>query len=166
MKTLLRFLIAVLLIGSSAGCASQKSSRSAESEVLHNQALKALDNHRFIIRVDEFYPVGKPVKKASDSYMLMRDDRCEIKFSPDLLTGHPFDVSGGNYTADAKITKVKSKKNGDLQFNMKVFGTDQWKEYRISITLYKTTNQCFVQLQNEFNKQVIRLKGHIYALAD
>ena len=169
MKTRLRFLLAVLLICSFAGCASQKklqkSFRSAESEVLHQQALKALVEGRFIIRVDEFYPDGEPVKMATDSYMLMRDDQYEIKFSPDLSTGL-FYMSDENYMSNTKITKGKSKKNGDIQFDVKIFGAFQWKEYRISITLYNDTNQCFVQLQNQFNKEIIGLKGHIYPLAD
>lgn len=165
MKTLSRFLIAVLLVGSSAGCASQKSSRSAESEVLHKQALKALDNHRFIIRVDEFYPVGKPVKKASDSYMLMRDDRCEIKFSPDFLTGSHI-ITRDDFSSTAELSEAEKKKNGDREFVMKLKNNEQWRENKVLIILYENTNQCFVQFQNESNKNIYRLKGHIYPLAE
>ncbi len=58
MKTILKPLSIIILIMALAGCAAQKSGnnpgKSTAEEVLYTQALKALEERNFIIKIDEF----------------------------------------------------------------------------------------------------------------
>ena len=59
MKTILKPLSIIILIMALAGCAAQKSGnnpgKSTAEEVLYTQALKALEERNFIIKIDEFH---------------------------------------------------------------------------------------------------------------
>ena len=62
MKTILKPLSIIILIMALAGCAAQKSGntpgKSTAEEVLYTQALKALEERNFIIKIDEFHSVS------------------------------------------------------------------------------------------------------------
>lgn len=87
------------------------------------QAIQALDERKFIIEATEFYfPGGKPpTKSETNSQIFMDGNKAVIRFSPDLFPRSPMDH--WNIEDDAaEITKGEHKKNGDIQFCMKIDG--------------------------------------------
>ena len=178
MKTLLKIPASIMLIMAMAGCAAQKSANKADekSEASHMQALKALNEQKFIIKVNEFYlssdnsanrsPDKSPVKSATDSYISMQGSRAVIKFAPDLSPRPPFNYENIEDNA-AEITKEKSKKNGDIQYSMIIKGEQNFQNRKVLITLYNNSNKCFVRVTNEIlSYHVVDFTGEIYPLEE
>ena len=72
----------------------------------------------------------------------------EGRFTPDLFPKTPL----GNLTItddSAEITLEKRKKNGDIQFCMRMTGPANSQDRKVIITLYKDTDKCHVQVSNE-----------------
>ena len=71
-----------------AGCAVQKSGnntgKSTAEEVLYTQALKALEERNFIIKIDEFhFPSDKAPVNSTNSYVSMQGSHAVIRMSQD-----------------------------------------------------------------------------------
>ena len=104
----------------------------------------------FVIEANEFYlPEDKsPVKSSTGNYISMEGKRGVISFTPDLFPKTPL----GNLTItddSAEITLEKRKKNGDIQFCMRMTGPANSQDRKVIITLYKDTDKCHVQVSNE-----------------
>lgn len=89
MKTILKPLSIIILIMALAGCAAQKSGntpgKSTAEEVLYTQALKALEERNFIIKIDEFhFPSDKAPVNSTNSYVSMQGSHagCHRIFHP------------------------------------------------------------------------------------
>ena len=168
MKTILKPLSIIILIMALAGCAAQKSGnnpgKSTAEEVLYTQALKALEERNFIIKIDEFhFPSDKAPVNSTNSYVSMQGSHAVIRMSQDFPSQIP---SNRNTESDnAEITKGTTKKNGDMQFSMKIKGGLPRQSWEFLIVLYKNTNECFVQTHGGYDgTNVINFKGHIYPL--
>ena len=168
MKTILKPLSIIILIMALAGCAAQKSGnnpgKSTAEEVLYTQALKALEERNFIIKIDEFhFPSDKAPVNSTNSYVSMQGSHAVIRMSQDFPSQIP---SNRNTESDnAEITKGTTKKNGDMQFSMKIKGGLPRQSWEFLIVLYKNTNECFVQTNGGYDgTNVINFKGHIYSL--
>ena len=167
MKTLLKLLAILTLLISSTSCQTQKTSvdvaTAGNSEILYQQALKALDNHNFVIEATEIYlPSSKsPMKITSGSYLSMNGSQGIINFTSDVFPRDPWSylVITDN---EAEITKVKEKKNGDQIYKVKIDGEEQWLRRSVMITLYNNTNQCFVQINDRAGMKVADFKGNVY----
>ena len=167
MKTILKSLSIIILVVAMAGCAAQKGGNKADtfgSEALYIQALKALKNRNFIIKINEFYfPSDKAPVNSTNSYVSMQGSHAVIRMSQDFPSQIP---SNRNTESDnAEITKGTTKKNGDMQFSMKIKGGLPRQSWEFLIVLYKNTNECFVQTNGGYDgTNVINFKGHIYPL--
>lgn len=170
MRIIQKLLAILLFIVALAGCAAQKTgNRAGEStaeEVLYKQAIQALDERKFIIEATEFYfPGGKPpTKSETNSHISMDGNKAVIRFSPDLFPRSPLDH--WNIEDDAaEITKGEHKKNGDIQFSMKIDGAQKWQDKELIIILYKNTNACFVYVNGGYSgHNIVNFKGDIYPL--
>lgn len=176
MKTLLKSLQITVLVMALASCATQKrvvnntpEIKAVVSQVQYDQALKALDEHQFIIKTKEFYfPRGNPRTKVStDSYVSMQGSEAVMRLSPSLFLGTPIHYLNIMDSA-AKITKGKVKKNGDAQFILEINGGHYWTGYKLLITLYGNSNKCEArvnggkfEMDNNFN-----FKGEVYPFKD
>lgn len=169
MRTLISLLPALMLIVSLSGCQTRKLAldSSIESEGLHQQALLALEQQKFIIEANEFvFPsVSSPAKMSSGSYISMQDSKATISFTPDVFPGSPWSYLKIEDNA-AGIEKKDSKKNGDLLFSMKMDGGKPWLRRVILITLYPNTNKCFVQVNEQTGANVVNIKGVVYPKTD
>ena len=152
-----------------AGCAVQKSGnntgKSTAEEVLYTQALKALEERNFIIKIDEFhFPSDKAPVNSTNSYVSMQGSHAVIRMSQDFPSQIP---SNRNTESDnAEITKGTTKKNGDMQFSMKIKGGLPRQSWEFLIVLYKNTNQCFVNINRGHSGQnIVNFKGCVYPLA-
>ena len=169
MKTILKPLSIIILIMALAGCAAQKSGnnpgKSTAEEVLYTQALKALEERNFIIKIDEFhFPSDKAPVNSTNSYVSMQGSHAVIRMSQDFPSQIP---SNRNTESDnAEITKGTTKKNGDMQFSMKIKGGLPRQSWEFLIVLYKNTNQCFVNINRGHSGQnIVNFKGYVYPLA-
>lgn len=139
MKTILKPLSIIILIMALAGCAAQKSGntpgKSTAEEVLYTQALKALEERNFIIKIDEFhFPSDKAPVNSTNSYVSMQGSHAVIRMSQDFPSQIP---SNRNTESDnAEITKGSAKKNGDIQFHMLIKGAEKWQDRELIIILY------------------------------
>lgn len=171
MKTALRLPLLILLTALAAGCAAQKhtgrADEAAASQALYGQALQALEEHRFTIEIGEFqFPDGKPPVIATDSRISMQNGRIVIRLSPDLAPHRPFDHLNIE-SRDAIMTKDKSSKNGNAQFDIKVKGAKKWQDTLLQITLYRNTNECFVRVKGGNSEvETVRLKGRVLPTAE
>lgn len=161
MKEILKLLPLVLFVIASTSCRTQKPVDN-KSQVLYQEASKALDEHRFILEAYEFYlPSDKsPVKYSSGSYISMYGSKALIKYSPDLAPPNPagyLDIKDDK----AKITREKDSKKGDMHFTLSLKGDEHWKNRKILITLYKNTNECFVQIYNDYGSLLASFKGYV-----
>lgn len=166
MRKLLRQLplLALVIVLSSCQVKKQMADNpSVKSEILYQQALKALDEGMFIIEGEEFYfpSVKRPVKISRGSYISMQNPKAVINFTPDVFPKYPWTWLIIEDNA-AQLTKGKTKKNGDLQFHLKVEGNQEWLRRNILITLYKGTNECFVRVNNRAGSNLVDFKGKIY----
>ena len=169
MKTILKPLSIIILIMALAGCAAQKSGnnpgKSTAEEVLYTQALKALEERNFIIKIDEFhFPSDKAPVNSTNSYVSMQGSHAVIRMSQDCPSRF---LSYQNTESDnAEITKGSAKKNGDIQFHMLIKGAEKWQDRELIILLYKNTNQCFVNINRGHSGQnIVNFKGYVYPLA-
>lgn len=168
MKTILKSLSIIILVVAMAGCAAQKGGNKADtfgSEALYIQALKALKNRNFIIKINEFYfPSDKAPVNSTNSYVSMQGSHAVIRMSQDFPSQIP---SNRNTESDnAEITKGSAKKNGDIQFHMLIKGAEKWQDRELIIILYKNTNQCFVNINRGHSGQnIVNFKGYVYPLA-
>lgn len=168
MKTILKSLSIIILVVAMAGCAAQKGGNKADtfgSEALYIQALKALKNRNFIIKINEFYfPSDKAPVNSTNSYVSMQGNHAVIRMSQDFPSQIP---SNRNTESDnAEITKGSAKKNGDIQFHMLIKGAEKWQDRELIIILYKNTNQCFVNINRGHSGQnIVNFKGYVYPLA-
>ncbi|MCD8275337.1 MAG: DUF4251 domain-containing protein [Alistipes sp.] len=169
MKTPPRILVLIILVMSVAGCAAQKggnnTGKSTAEEMLYTQALKALEERNFIIKIDEFhFPSDKVPVNSTNSYVSMQGSHAVIRMSQDCPSRF---LSYQNTESDnAEITKGSVKKNGDIQFHMLIKGAEKWQDRELIIILYKNTNQCFVNINRGHSGQnIVNFKGYVYPLA-
>lgn len=165
--------MAILLIALGS-CAAQKAVNSDDktpdniSKTTYEQALDALDEQKFTIKIAEFhFPSGKEsVIFATHSYISMLGNYGTIRFSPDLAPRSPMDHLNAEDNA-AEITKGKRKKNGDMFYCMKIYGTHPWQRNKILITLYKNSNKCFIQIKGtRLEATILSIKGYVYPLKE
>ncbi len=168
MKTALKLSAAIMLTMALAGCVAQKqvgrTDQAIASQALYGQALQVLEERCFIIEVSEFYMPGKkaPVKPAVSSYISLQGDRAVIRFAPDLATRPSFDRLNITDNA-AKLTKEKQKRNGDMQFCLKMDGGFNSQNRKVVITLFRDTNKCYVRVTNDlYGYSIADLTGYIY----
>lgn len=171
MKTALKLQPIIVLIIVFIGCQAPKTVidiKKAESEVLYNQAFKALEERKFIIKGDEFsFPSNEsPNKYSTDSYISMQNDQAIIKFSPDLFPRTPWDHLNIK-DDDAQISKGKRKKNGEIQYTVRMKGHLYWMNRQILITLYEGTHKCFVRVDDGHAKyNIVNFTGYIFPLEE
>lgn len=168
MKTALKLSAAIMLTMALAGCVAQKQAGKADktsaSCARHEMALRALEERCFIIEVSEFYMPGKkaPVKPAVSSYISLQGDRAVIRFAPDLSTRPSFDRLNITDHA-AKLTEEQQKRNGDMQFCLKMDGGFNSQNRKVVITLFRDTNKCYVRVTNDlYGYSIADLTGYIY----
>lgn len=172
MNYLLKLLPSLSLVLILAGCSAQKSvtrstaatsAAAAASQASYIAALDALDNHRFIIWAREFYfPSSEtPVKYSSDSYVRMSNGLAVVRFSPELFPQSPLGSLNISDKA-AEVTKLKSLKNGDQQYRIKIDGGKQWLKEILLITVFKNSNECTVQLKGyNADALIVTFRGQI-----
>lgn len=154
------------------GCGAQKSTIKSEANIVdYEQALTALDNGKFIIEANEFHiprTYTEEIKYSTGSFITMQNNRATLNFSQDLFPRSPL----SNLLIDdapAKIIKVKTQKNGDIEYKLDIDGSQYWTKRRLLITLYSNTNSCYVQIYGRYgydNSYILSFKGHIYPKAD
>lgn len=167
MKIRLELLLVLMIILVFISCRTSKTSvdvKPMESEMLYQQAIKALEAQTFMIEAQEVYLPNsqKTVRNSAGCYISMSGQRARINFTPDVFPRTPLKhlkIEDDN----AEIKQAKVKKNGDLQYTMKIDGEEEWLRRKILITLYKNTNQCFVQLHNRSGELLLNFRGNIYA---
>lgn len=165
MKRLIKlFLLSMLLITMSC-CQMTKplASQTDDSEIIYKQTLKALDKQMFIIQACEFYfpTVKSPIKMSTGSYISLEGQHGVICFSPDVFPGDPWSYLMIEDNM-AKLTKEKSKKNGDQQYSIKINKDKEWLKRTILITIYKNTNMCYVKVNDRTGTNIVDFKGDIY----
>lgn len=170
MKTILKPLSIIILIMALAGCAAQKSGnnpgKSTAEEVLYTQALKALEERNFIIKIDEFhFPSDKAPVNSTNSYVSMQGNHAVIRMSQDFPSA--FSSNRDTESDAVEISDGERKRKGNMQFHMKIKGAEKWQDKELIIILYNNTNQCFVRLHGGYaGVNVINFKGHIYPMAE
>ena len=170
MKTILKPLSIIILIMALAGCAAQKSGntpgKSTAEEVLYTQALKALEERNFIIKIDEFhFPSDKAPVNSTNSYVSMQGSHAVIRMSQDFPSA--FSSNRDTESDAVEISDGERKRKGNMQFHMKIKGAEKWQDKELIIILYNNTNQCFVRLHGGYaGVNVINFKGHIYPMAE
>lgn len=154
MNKILKLLFTTALITVSIGCQTQRVATKSDvnkvaSEVNYKQALKALNDQKFIIKIEEFYDSSNetPLQYPTDSYISMQGDKATLRLSPELFYNNTVQYTVEDNTT--KISKAKQLKNGDMEYRMKIFGDANWKKKNIIITLYKDSNNCFVMIKNQ-----------------
>ena len=169
MKTILKSLSIIILVVAMAGCAAQKGGNKADtfgSEALYIQALKALKNRNFIIKINEFYfPSDKAPVNSTNSYVSMQGNHAVIRMSQDFPSA--FSSNRDTESDAVEISDGARKRKGNMQFHMKIKGAEKWQDKELIIILYNNTNQCFVRLHGGYaGVNVINFKGHIYPMAE
>lgn len=152
MKAIVKILSVIALIITLTGCRTRHSVVNVTERVLYERALKALNERQFIIEANEFYLERfdvSPVKRVLGSYISMQGNLAIIKYSADLFPKYPFELLETKDN-NAKMTDIKSKRNGDVQFTIEIDDEQPWKRCRISIVLYKNTNKCFVRVKAKY----------------
>lgn len=136
------------------------------AETLYQQAVKALNEQKFRINANEFFFPGdkSPVKPSVGNYLSMQGKQAVLKFSPDLFPGTP--LSYLTITdEDAEIVEEKRKKNGDVQYSLKMIGLANNQDRKILITLYKNSNKCYVQVFNELLAyHIVDFTGQVFPI--
>lgn len=174
MKTLLKTLPIAILIVALASCAAQKiavnntaETKAVVSQVLYDQALKALDERQFTIQAKEFYFPNK-IQASADSYISMQGDGVVVRFAPNIF---PSSVRFAPLLIEddiAKMTRGKVKKNGDAQFVLTLSGEYHGiQEYKALITLYHNSNNCVVRLENgRTGANVANFRAEVFPVRD
>lgn len=162
MKTVLKSLFIMLIMTS---CAAQKAGNKADtfgSEALYIQALQALENQNFIIKINEFYfPSDKAPVNSTNSYVSMQGSHAVIRVSQDFPSA--FSSNRDTESDAAEITGGERKRKGDMQFHMKIKGAEKWQDRELIIILYNNTNQCFVHINRGHSGQnIVNFKGYVY----
>lgn len=162
MKTVLKSLFIMLIMTS---CAAQKAGNKADtfgSEALYIQALQALENQNFIIKINEFYfPSDKAPVNSTNSYVSMQGSHAVIRVSQDFPSA--FSSNRDTESDAAEITGGERKRKGDMQFHMLIKGAEKWQDRELIIVLYKNTNQCFVHINRGHSGQnIVNFKGYVY----
>ena len=169
MKTILKPLSIIILIMALAGCAAQKSGntpgKSTAEEVLYTQALKALEERNFIIKIDEFhFPSDKAPVNSTNSYVSMQGSHAVIRMSQDFPSA--FSSNRDTESDAVEISDGERKRKGNMQFHMKIKGAEKWQDKELIIILYNNTNQCFVNINRGHSGQnIVNFKGYVYPLA-
>lgn len=175
MKTGLNILPAVVLAVLFVGCKTQKQTVKAgveamKSERLHEQALQAFDERKFIVEAKEFFfPDNKPrLDYALSGYISLNGSTAVVQFFPVINRNFPeYALSNENLEDNSAIfTKEKTKRNGDVIYSMKVQGEEHWLNRKIIITLYHNSNQCHVQLNGKgiYEGNIVSFTGNAYPL--
>lgn len=176
MKPAWKFLLLSLLSAAAAGCAAQqKASADRPGTQKHAEALQALENRRFIIRVGEaqnvfFTLAPKPVMNAPSSWVRMLGDRGAFHFDPELFP-HNRIVQLRVEDDNAKLVREKTRRNGDVRYMLRIIDADTWTQHDFLITLYHDSNACYVQLDLGrkgmiTNKDALRIRGCIFPLSE
>ena len=101
-----------------AGCAAQKGVNKADtfgSEALYIQALKALKNRNFIIKINEFYfPSDKAPVNSTNSYVSMQGNHAVIRMSQDCPSA--FSSNRDTESDAVEISDGERKRKGNMQF--------------------------------------------------
>lgn len=150
------------------GCAAQRHS-AASGRQAYETALAALETQRFVIEIDDVY--GKKGKKADthQSYVRMKDRFAEFNFAPDFF--RPSDTKGtmSHYRAsdeNACFEKIRTKRNGDVQFQIQ--GRLDWRKMggRCLVTLFHDSERVSLDFFDYLNRPYGTAKGVVHSLKE
>ena len=159
-KTIFRLFIVVNLILVFVGCKTQQVTPT--NKALYHKSLENLDAKNFVIKIIEFYDKGSEkysnLHLPLEGYVSVKGDKSVLRLSKDL----PYSSSyGSSFVEDNSSQLINKKKNkkGDTLFDLKINGGEVWLIYTLQVTLYKNSNQCFVQIKNMWDKEFATFKG-------
>lgn len=162
-------LLCILMMFVCIGCQTKTAvtqMSTTEPEMRHQEAIKVLEEHKFIIEADELYlPTEKvAVVTSPGNYISLNGQQAVVNFTEDVFPRSPWTYLIINDKA-AQITKVTTRKNGNIEYCIEIDGGQTWLKRTVLITLYANTNECFVQVKDRRTGQpVVDFKGRIYEL--
>ena len=143
-----------------AGCAAQKGGNKADtfgSEALYIQALKALKNRNFIIKINEFYfPSDKAPVNSTNSYVSMQGNHAVIRMSQDFPSA--FSSNRDTESDAVEISDGERKRKGNMQFHMKIKGAEKWQDKELIIILYNKLQRAYLPNGRGYRKKRIAVK--------
>lgn len=159
MKQPIRFLTAALLLATAMGCSAQKAAEPSRGVCIeHAQAVKAIEQRRFRIDIDEcFSHSDKPPVPVTGSYLILDRTQGTMRLVPIVFPRYSLSAL---FVEDpnAVFRMEKTKKRGHLRFTLQINGKKTMEGGTALVTLYAGSNRCLIQFyKNDF-------RGRIYPL--
>lgn len=138
-----------------------------ESSAVHLQAVKALDEGNFVIEADEFFipsmESDKPFRSSTRSFISLENGKAVIKIYPDVT---PPNITWSNMETigSGMITFQKmNKKNGEMKYLLDIVDDDEnWKNLKGTLTLYRDSNKCYLQLFRKISgDKIVSINGQV-----
>lgn len=142
----IRFLSAALLLTTLSGCAAQKAAdHSGSGSIAHAQAVKALEQRRFRIDIDEiFFHSDKAPISTTGSYLSLDGTHGTMRFTPAAFPREPLNyLFVEDYNAKFRVEKPNRK--GNIRFTLRIDGEKELEGGTALVTLYGGSNRCLIQ---------------------
>lgn len=146
MKPLMKFLLTALLSVALSGCAAQKAADHSGSEpIVHAQAMKAIEQRRFRIDVDEiFFHSDKAPISTTGSYLSLDGTHGTMRFTPAAFPREPLNyLFVEDQNAKLRVEKINGK--GNIRFTLRIEGKKRFEGRTALVTLYAGSNRCLIQ---------------------
>ena len=139
----------LLLAALLSGCAAQRHATFTANadEMAHQTALAALESRRFVIDIDEVYTRKGQKLDSHQSYLRMQGAFAEFCFAPDFFTPRNGHIMSRLRMPDeqADFEKIRTKRNGDIQFRIR--SRRGWTETDCDclMTLYHDSDRVYLE---------------------
>ena len=146
MKRFMLLLLSATLL--SGGCASQKQASATHAgHAAYRTALAALESQRFVVNLDEVYTRKGQKLNSHQSYLRMQGAFAEFCFAPDFFTPRNGHIMSRLRMPDeqADFEKIRTKRNGDIQFRIR--SRRGWTETDCDclMTLYHDSDRVYLE---------------------
>lgn len=160
MKQLFSFLSMLLLLMTLSDCAAQKAADHSGSSIAHAQAVKALEQRRFRIDIDEiFFHSDKAPISTTGSYLSLDGTHGTMRFTPAAFPREPLNyLFVEDYNAKFRVEKRDRK--GNIRFTLQIDGEKEMEGGTALITLYAGSNRCLIQFRRA------DFRGRLYPLEE
>lgn len=144
--------------------ARQKAQEKAADAISYNEAVKAMQNHKFVLEADQVvFKMGETAYVNSNTnFVLVNVDRGTVQVAFNTSFAGPNGIGGVTVDGNVSSIKMKTNKKGNITYSFSVQGTGI--SAQVFLTMANGSNQAIVNINPNFNSRTLTLKGEVIPL--
>lgn len=145
---------------------AQKAREKAEGERAYAEALKALQDGKFVLEADQLmFKRGRTAFVSSTTnFVMMNGEQASVQIASNSAFAGPNGIGGITVDGNRRELKITTDKRGNVNCNFSVQGVGI--SAQVNITLTEGGNNASASISPNFNSNTLRLSGKLIPLSE